>query len=162
MKDRITGDDAYHRYRSVRKLLDFRCTDEIVENNPDLFNKASWGTNVYPKNVIYVSDFAEDIGSRLIRRYGPYSNPDLPDFFIVQNNAVLTSQGCEVVIDKPFKTLLKAVVRNIKKQKSCEEFVGLAVGAFEFRGVDYVERYVSVGCHRFLIEDVLKLAEEIK
>lgn len=50
----------------------------------------------------------------------------------------------------------------IKKQESCEEFEGSAVGAFEFKGVNYEERYVTVGCHRFLIEDVLKLAKEIK
>lgn len=162
LKDKITGDDAYHRSRSVRKLLDFRCTDEIVVNNPELFSIPSWGTKAYLKNLIDVSDFAEDIGSRLIRRYGPYSKPDLPDFFIVQNNTVLTSQGCEVAIDKPFKTLLKAVVRKIKKQESCDDFIGSSVGAFKFKGVDYEERSVSVGCHRFLIEDVLKLAKEIK
>lgn len=162
LKDKITGEDAFHRYRSVRKLLDFRQTDEIVVNNPDLFSISSWGTKAYPKSDIYIKDFAEEIGSRLIKRYGPYGNPDLPDFFIVQNNTVLTSQGCEVTIDKPFKTLLKAVVRKIKKQESCAEFEGSAVGAFEFRGVNYEERYVVVGCHRFLMEDVLKLAEEIK
>ena len=163
LKDKITGDDAYHRYRSVNKLLEFKWDDEIVVNNPDLFSTHSWaGIKAYPKSLIYASDFAEEIGSRLIRRYGSYSNPDLPDFFIVQNNTVLTSQGCEVAIDKPFKTLLKAVVRKIKKQESCDEFIGSAVGAFEFKGVDYEERYVRVGCHRFLIEDVLKLAKEIK
>ena len=162
LKDKITGDDAYHRSRSVRKLLDFRQTDEIVVNNPDLFSMPAWGTKAYPKSTIYVSDFAEDIGSRLIKRYGSYFKPDLPDFFIVQNNTVLTSQGCEVAIDKPFKTLLKAVVRKIKKQESCDDFIGSSVGAFEFKGVDYEERSVSVGCHRFLIEDVLKLAKEIK
>lgn len=162
LKDKITGDDAYHRYRSMRKLLDFKCTDEIVVNNPDLFDTGYWGTKAYPKSNIYLSDFAEEIGSRLIRRYGSYSNPDLPDFFIVQNNTVLTSHGCEVAIDKPFKTLLKAVVRKIKKQESCDKFIGSSVGAFEFKGVDYEERYVRVGCHRFLMEDVLKLAEEIK
>lgn len=162
LKDKITGDDAYHRYRSVVKLMDFKSTDEIVVNNPDLFDTPYWGTKAYPKSNIYVSDFAEEIGSRMIRRYGSYSNPDLPDFFIVQNNTMLTSQGCEVAIDKTFKTLLKAVVRKIKKQESCDEFIGSSVGAFEFKGVDYEERYVRVGCHRFLIEDVLKLAKEIK
>lgn len=163
LKDKITGDDAYHRCRSVKKLLDFKQTDEIVVNNQDLFDFPVWGgTRAYPHSLINTSDFAEEIGSRLIKRYGPYSNPDLPDFFIVQNNTVLTSQGCEVAINNPFKTLLKAVVRKIKKQESCDDFIGSAVGAFEFRGVNYEERYVSVGCHRFLIEDVLKLAEEVK
>ena len=50
----------------------------------------------------------------------------------------------------------------IKKQESCDEFIGSSVGDFKFKGVDYEERYVRVGCHRFLIEDVLKLAKEIK
>lgn len=160
----------YNKLKEFRKMMRLKRKD-IPDNLFKYFRDRSYSDNDVPEDkkeyepiMTWTSQYEACLGVRMINRYGYRPKElSLPDGIALLGHTLLTTQGCEVdVCDHNFILLFKALMHRIKKQEDCSEFYGDSVGDYSLREVNYEEKFIRVGCHCFLFEDILELEEAIK
>lgn len=156
------------KLKNFNKLYYYKLKD-IPKKYREHFEKDSWNNNPLTEETYVRSKYSTkyDYSNLLnIRRVDKYHSHDgstyLPDGITLVGKTLLTTQGCEVDITTPgFITLFKKLMKCIKEEKDCSEYYGNAIGSYQLRLVDYEDNFIRVGCHFFLIEDVLGLEKDI-
>lgn len=160
--------DTYHKIKGLRDFLKHKKREDIPDEYMEYFEEQTWYSGDTDKSKMYTirfylrpDDFAESLGIRTINRYNYIDCKDLPDGIILIDGTLLTTQGCQVTIDAKFKLLFKSLMHMIKEEKDCSSLYGAAVGDYSLREVNYEDKFIRVGCHCFLFEDVMSLEKRI-
>ena len=100
---------------------------------------------------------------RLIKRYdNEYKYR--PDILIYYSNKTLrTSQGCEVDDTAGHvKTLLGLFLKAIDEGRDTSFVIGKHCGPYEIREYNAAEKFLRVGCHCFLLENLREVYNDMK
>ena len=94
--------------------------------------------------------------------FGYGSNPDILAYF-TENKMLRTSQGCTVDDTAGHvKTLLGLFLKAIDEGKDTSFVVGKHCGPYEIREYNASEKFLRVGCHCFLLENLREVYEDMK
>lgn len=120
-------------------------------------------TNNFTENAVYNKDQESFKIMRQISRWSS-SYPSAPDILVYYPDTKMlkTSQHCEVDdTNGHVKTLLGLFLKAIDENKSVDFVIGKHCGPYEIREYNYNEKFLRVGCHCFLLENLREVYNDM-
>lgn len=115
-----------------------------------------------------IGDIKRSVSTREIHKYGDNYSCE-PDYLAYYQGLKMfkTSQSCEVdnstgIVGKKLETLIRMIDKGESEQAINDLFVGKHCGPFDIRGWNSKERFLRVGCHCFLEENLRECLQDLK
>lgn len=136
----------------------------LIEGRVLLDLRYNYNTHNYDDYLIYRQDrYSYKLMRQISRWGGNYSSA--PDILVYNKDKKLlyTSQHCEVDdIAGHVKTLLGLFLKAIDEEKDVSFVIGKHCGPYEIREWNSTEKFLRVGCHCFLLENLREVYEDMK